>query len=113
MARIYTYSFEDTSLTISHPAVGSFDAYGTGIGDISIFNKIIAYPVSELPTYKADFTALYEKGMAKEDKAEVHDIEDILNLKTVLAKPELSSVYEKTMLDYNLMRETLKSKMKI
>ncbi len=51
--------------------------------------------------------------MKKEDKAEVQAIEDILNLKTVLANPELSSVYEKTMLDYNLMRETLKSKMKI
>ena len=47
------------------------------------------------------------------DTLKVQDIEDILNLKTVLAKPELSSVYEKTMLDYNLMRETLKSKMKI
>lgn len=79
----------------------------------AVENKIIAYPVNELPTYKADFTALYEKGMKKEDKAEVQAIEDILNLKTVLANPELSSVYEKTMLDYNLMRETLKSKMKI
>lgn len=66
-----------------------------------------------MPTYKADFTALYEKGMAKEDKAEVQAIEDILNLKNVLARPELSSVYEKTMLDYNLMRENFKNKMKI
>ena len=36
MSKVYTYSFEDTSFTISHPSVGSFDAYGTGIGDISI-----------------------------------------------------------------------------
>lgn len=79
----------------------------------AVENKIIAYPVSELPTYKEDFIALYEKGMAKEDKMEFQKIEDILNLKSVLSNPGLSSVYEKTMLDYNLMRETLKSKMKI
>ena len=36
MARVYTYSFEDTSLTISHPGFGTYTAYGTGIGDISI-----------------------------------------------------------------------------
>lgn len=36
MARVYTYSFEDTSLTISHPGFGAYTAYGTGIGDITI-----------------------------------------------------------------------------
>lgn len=36
MANIYTYSFEDTSLTIQHPSVGSYSAYGTGIGTLSI-----------------------------------------------------------------------------
>ena len=36
MARVYTYSFEDTSLTISHPGFGTYTAYGTGIGDITI-----------------------------------------------------------------------------
>lgn len=36
MARVYTYSFEDTSLTISHPGFGTYTAYGTGIGDIAI-----------------------------------------------------------------------------
>ena len=36
MARGYTYSFEDTSLTISHPGFGTYTAYGTGIGDITI-----------------------------------------------------------------------------
>lgn len=36
MARVYTYSFEDTSLTISHPGFGTYTAYGTGIGDISV-----------------------------------------------------------------------------
>lgn len=36
MARVYTYSFEDTSLTISHPSFGTYTAYGTGIGDITI-----------------------------------------------------------------------------
>lgn len=36
MARVYTYSFEDTSLTISHPGFGTYTAYGTGLGNISI-----------------------------------------------------------------------------
>ena len=36
MANIYTYSFEDTSLTIQHPSVGSYSAYGTGIGTLSV-----------------------------------------------------------------------------
>ena len=36
MARVYTYTFEDTSLTISHPGFGTYTAYGTGIGDITI-----------------------------------------------------------------------------
>ena len=36
MARVYTYSFEDTSLTISHPGFGTYTAYGTGIGDITV-----------------------------------------------------------------------------
>lgn len=36
MSRVYTYSFEDTSLTISHPGFGTYTAYGTGIGDITI-----------------------------------------------------------------------------
>lgn len=36
MANIYTYSFEDTSVVISHPSFGSYSAYGSGIGDLSI-----------------------------------------------------------------------------
>ena len=36
MSRVYTYSFEDTSVVLSHPNFGSYTAYGTGIGDISI-----------------------------------------------------------------------------
>lgn len=36
MARVYTYSFEDISLTISHPGFGTYTAYGTGIGDITV-----------------------------------------------------------------------------
>lgn len=36
MANIYTYSFEDTSVTISHPDLGSYSAYGTGIGTLSV-----------------------------------------------------------------------------
>lgn len=40
MARIYTYSFEDTAMSISHPSYGSFSAFGTGIGSIAVaFNN--------------------------------------------------------------------------
>ena len=34
--RTFVYSFEDTVVTISHPSVGVYSAYGTGIGDLSI-----------------------------------------------------------------------------
>lgn len=36
MAKTFTYSFEDTTVTISHPNVGNYSAYGTGIGQVSI-----------------------------------------------------------------------------
>ena len=36
MANFYTYSFEDTTVTINHPSIGSYSAYGTGIGEIAI-----------------------------------------------------------------------------
>ena len=36
MPRVYTYSFEDTVLTISHPNFGTYSAYGTGSGSLSI-----------------------------------------------------------------------------
>ena len=36
MSRVYVYSFEDTVLTISHPNFGTYSAYGTGIGSLSI-----------------------------------------------------------------------------
>ena len=36
MANIYTYSFEDTSVTIQHPDLGAYSAYGTGIGTLAV-----------------------------------------------------------------------------
>lgn len=36
MSRVYTYSFESTSVVIEHPDIGSYSAYGTGIGDVSV-----------------------------------------------------------------------------
>lgn len=36
MARFFVYSFEDTTVTISHPNYGTYSAYGTGIGSIAI-----------------------------------------------------------------------------
>lgn len=32
----FVYSFEDTTVTIQHPDIGSYSAYGTGIGTVSI-----------------------------------------------------------------------------
>lgn len=34
--KTFVYSFEDTVVTISHPSVGVYSAYGTGIGDLSV-----------------------------------------------------------------------------
>lgn len=36
MANIFTYSFEDTTVTVEHPAFGVYSAYGTGIGSVSV-----------------------------------------------------------------------------
>lgn len=36
MARFFTYSFEDTTVTISHPNVGVYTAYGTGLGSVTV-----------------------------------------------------------------------------
>lgn len=36
MARVFVYSFEDTTVTISHPQFGTYSAFGTGIGSLSI-----------------------------------------------------------------------------
>lgn len=36
MPNIYVYSFEDTSVTIQHPDLGSYSAYGTGIGTLAV-----------------------------------------------------------------------------
>lgn len=36
MANFYVYSFEDTTVTISHPSIGSYSAYGTGIGQLTV-----------------------------------------------------------------------------
>ena len=61
MSKVYTYSFEDTSFTISHPSVGSFDAYGTGIGDISIAysNDVTTHEVA------ADLAVIVSKSAKK------------------------------------------------
>ena len=34
--RVFVYSFEDTVVTIAHPNFGSYSAYGTGIGSITV-----------------------------------------------------------------------------
>lgn len=36
MGRIYTYSFEDTTVTFNYPDLGSYSAYGTGIGTLTV-----------------------------------------------------------------------------
>jgi hypothetical protein len=32
----YTYSFEDTTCAITNPSVGSYTAYGSGLGDVTV-----------------------------------------------------------------------------
>ena len=61
MARVYTYSFEDTSLTISHPGFGTYTAYGTGLGNISVSyaNDVTQHPVA------ADLAVVVSKWAAK------------------------------------------------
>ena len=61
MPRFYTYSFEDTDLTIQHPSYGSFSAYGTGLGDITISyaNDVTMHDVS------ADAAVVVSKSVKK------------------------------------------------
>ncbi len=61
MAKVYTYSFEDTSLVISHPSYGSFSAYGTGIGSIGVAfsNDVTTHDVA------ADLAVIVSKSVKK------------------------------------------------
>ena len=61
MPRVYTYSFEDTVLTISHPSFGTYSAYGTGIGSLSISyaNDVTKHDVA------ADLAVVVSKWVAK------------------------------------------------
>ena len=61
MSRVYTYSFEDTVLTISHPNFGTYSAYGTGIGSLSIAyaNDVTKHDVA------ADLAVVVSKWVAK------------------------------------------------
>lgn len=59
--RVYTYSFEDTVLTISHPNFGTYSAYGTGLGTISVAlsNEVTTHTVS------ADLAVVVSKWVAR------------------------------------------------
>lgn len=59
--RVYTYSFEDTVLTISHPNFGTYSAYGTGIGSIQISyaNDVTKHDVA------ADLAVVVSKWVAR------------------------------------------------
>ena len=61
MSRVYVYSFEDTVLTISHPNFGTYSAYGTGIGSLSISyaNDVTKHDVA------ADLAVVVSKWVAK------------------------------------------------
>ena len=61
MPRVYTYSFEDTVLTISHPNFGTYSAYGTGIGSLSIAyaNDVTKHDVA------SDLAVVVSKWVAK------------------------------------------------
>lgn len=59
--RVYVYSFEDTELTISHPNFGSYSAYGTGIGSVTVAytNDVTSHTVS------ADLAVVVSKWVAR------------------------------------------------
>lgn len=68
MPRFYTYSFEDTDLTIQHPSYGSFSAYGTGLGDITISyaNDVTMHDVS------ADAAVVVSKSVKKNGTVDIN-----------------------------------------
>lgn len=68
MARVYTYSFEDTSLTISHPGFGTYTAYGTGIGDITIsYSNDVTYH-----NVAADLAVVVSKWVARNGSVQLN-----------------------------------------
>lgn len=68
MARVYTYSFEDASLTISHPGFGTYTAYGTGIGDITIsYSNDVTYH-----NVAADLAVVVSKWVARNGSVQLN-----------------------------------------
>ena len=61
MAAVYTYSFADTTLTINHPSYGSYSAYGSGLGNITVAmaNDVTTHEVS------ADAAVVVSKSVKK------------------------------------------------
>ena len=59
--RVYTYSFEDTDVTIQHPEFGSYTAFGTGLGTITVSysNDVTSHEVS------ADTAVVVSKSVKK------------------------------------------------
>lgn len=58
---VYTYSFESTTLNISHPDFGFYSAYGKGLGDItvSMANDITTHDVA------ADLSVIVSRSVKK------------------------------------------------
>lgn len=61
MANVFTYSFMDTTVTVSHPQYGSYSAYGSGIGSLSIryANDVTSHDVA------ADLSVVVSKSVKK------------------------------------------------
>lgn len=59
--RVYVYSFEDTTVTISHPNFGTYSAYGTGIGSLQVAyaNDVTKHDVA------ADLAVVVSKWVAR------------------------------------------------
>lgn len=59
--KIYTYSFEDTDVTIQHPSFGSYTAYGSGLGTVTVSyaNDVTTHEVS------ADTSVVVSKSVKK------------------------------------------------
>lgn len=81
MANVYVYSFEDTSLVINHPSVGSFSAYGTGIGSLAVAytNDVTTHDVA------ADLAVIVSKSIKKNGTITI-DVLQTSELNTWLTK---------------------------
>lgn len=77
---IRTYSFEDTSLSIAHPDVGTYSLYGAGLGNVTVSrtNNITTHNVSSDLSVLVSRTAK-KNGTIRIDVLQSSEANDYLN----------------------------------